>query len=75
MTRPGLHHLNGSKDNNILYYSGASDYVTDHTYGDGVMAIFSKELTTHYGFSLVDGSYLWATESENYLDLYGSGSY
>jgi hypothetical protein len=59
---------------NMLYYTGASDYVTDETYGDGVMAIFSKELTTHYGFSLVDGSYLWTTESENYLDLYGAGA-
>ncbi len=60
--------------NNFLYYTGASDYVTDDTYGDGVMAVFSKELTTHYGFSLVDGSYLWTTESENYLDLYGAGA-
>ncbi len=59
---------------NFLYYSGASDYVTDDTYGDGVMAIFDKELTTHYGFSLVDGSYLWTTEAENYLDLYGAGA-
>lgn len=59
---------------NILYYTGASNYVTDDTYGNGVIAIFDKELTTHYGFSLVDGSYLWATESENYLDLYGSGA-
>ena len=59
---------------NILYYTGASNYVKDDTYGNGVMAIFDKELTTHYGFSLVDGSYLWATESENYLDLYGSGA-
>ena len=38
------------------------------------MAIFGKELTTHYGFSIVDGSYLWTTESENYLDLYGAGA-
>ena len=59
---------------NILYYTGASNYVTDDTYGDGVIAVFSKELRTHYGFSLVDGSYLWATEPENYLDLYGSGA-
>ncbi|NLF87965.1 hypothetical protein GX563_03990 [Candidatus Bathyarchaeota archaeon] len=59
---------------NILYYTGASNYVTDDTYGNGVMAIFNKELVTHYGFSLVDGSYLWATQSENYLDLYGSGA-
>ena len=36
---------------------------------------WDKELTTHYGFSLVDGSYLWATEPENYLDLYGSGNW
>jgi hypothetical protein len=59
---------------NILYYTGASNYVTDDTYGNGVIAVFSKELRTHYGFSLVDGSYLWATEPENYLDLYGSGA-
>ena len=59
---------------NILYYTGVSNYVTDPTYGDGVIAVFGKELTTHYGFSLVDGSYLWATESENYLDLYGWGN-
>ena len=59
---------------NILYYTGASNYVKDNTYGNGVIAVFDKELTTHYGFSLVDGSYLWATESENYLDLYGSGA-
>jgi len=59
---------------NILYYTGASNYVKDDTYGNGVMAVFSKELRTHYGFSLVDGSYLWATEPENYLDLYGSGA-
>ena len=60
--------------NNFIYYTGASDYVTDDTYGDGVMAVFDKELTTHYGFSLVDGSYLWTTHSENYLDLYGAGA-
>jgi hypothetical protein len=59
---------------NILYYTGASNYVTDPVYGNGVIAVFDKELTTHYGFSVVDGSYLWATESENYLDLYGSGA-
>ena len=59
---------------NILYYTGASNYVTDDTYGDGVIAVWSKELRIHYGFSLVDGSYLWATEPENYLDLYGSGA-
>lgn len=59
---------------NILYYSGATNYVKDDTYGDGVIAVWSKELTTHYAFSLVDGSYLWATEPEHYLDLYGAGA-
>ena len=59
---------------NILYWTGASTYVNDPVYGAGVTAIFDKELTTHYAFSLVDGSYLWATQSENYLDLYGSGA-
>ena len=59
---------------NILYWTGISTYVNDPVYGAGVMAIFDKELTTHYGFSIVDGSYLWATKSENYLDLYGSGN-
>lgn len=59
---------------NILCYSGATNYVKDDTYGDGVIAVWSKELTTHYAFSLVDGSYLWATEPEHYLDLYGAGA-
>ncbi|MCW3984197.1 MAG: carboxypeptidase-like regulatory domain-containing protein [Candidatus Bathyarchaeota archaeon] len=59
---------------NILYYTGASNYVKDPIYGNGVIAVWSKELTTHYGFSLVDGSYLWATEPEHYLDLYGAGA-
>jgi FOG: WD40-like repeat len=59
---------------NILYWTGVSTYVNDPVYGAGVTCIFDKELTTHYGFSVVDGSYLWATPSENYLDLYGSGN-
>ncbi len=63
--------LSGS---NTLHYVGASDYVTDDTYGDGVIGVWDKELTTHYGFSVVDGSYLWATQSENYLDMYGWGN-
>ena len=40
----------------------------------GVIGIWDKELTTHYGFSVETGKYLWATESENYLDLYGWGN-
>jgi hypothetical protein len=59
---------------NIIQYNGATNYVTDHTYGNGVIALWSKELTTHYAFSVVDGSYLWATPSENYLDQYGLGN-
>ena len=59
---------------NTLHYVGASDYVTDPVYGDGIIGVWSKELTTHYGFSVVDGSYQWATESENYLDFYGWGN-
>jgi hypothetical protein len=60
--------------NNTIHFTGASSYVTDKVYGNGVVAVWSKELRTHYGFSLVDGSYLWATESENYLDQYGWGN-
>jgi hypothetical protein len=59
---------------NTLHYVGASDYVTDSVYGEGVIGIWDKELTTHYGFSVENGKYLWATESENYLDFYGWGN-
>jgi hypothetical protein len=59
---------------NTIHYTGATNYVNDTTYGNGVMAVFDKELTTHYAFSVVDGSFLWATPSENYLDLYGWGN-
>ncbi len=59
---------------NTIHYTGATNYVTDPTYGNGVIAIWDKELTTHYGFSVVDGSYLWETDSENYLDMYGWGN-
>jgi hypothetical protein len=63
--------LSGS---NTIHYTGATNYVSDPVYGNGVMAVFDKELRTHYGFSVVDGSYLWATEPENYLDQYGWGN-
>ena len=63
--------LSGS---NTLHYVGATNYVTDDTYGDGVIGIWDKELTTHYGFSVVTGDYLWQTESEIYLDAYGWGN-
>jgi hypothetical protein len=63
-----------NEGSNTLHYTGATNYVNDPTYGAGVIAIWDKELTTHYGFSVVDGSYLWATNSENYLDMYGWGN-
>ncbi|HEY9760524.1 MAG TPA: hypothetical protein V6C97_35520 [Oculatellaceae cyanobacterium] len=59
---------------NTMSVTGASNWVTDPTYGDGVIAVWSKELRTHYGFSVTNGRYLWATESEHYLDSYGWGS-
>jgi hypothetical protein len=59
---------------NTIHWTGVSNYVEDPVYGEGVLAVWDKELTTHYGFSIVDGSYLWATESEIYLDMYGWGN-
>ncbi|NLF87467.1 hypothetical protein GX563_01435 [Candidatus Bathyarchaeota archaeon] len=59
---------------NTLHYVGATNYASDPTYGDGVIGLWSKELTTHYGFSLTTGKYLWATQSEIYLDAYGWGN-
>jgi hypothetical protein len=58
--------LDGS---NTLHYSGATNYVKG-----GVIAVWDKELRTHYGFSTETGRYLWATASEIYLDLYGWGN-
>jgi hypothetical protein len=63
--------VNGS---NTLHYTGATNYVTDDTYGNGIIAVWDKELRTHYGFSVVDGTYQWATAMENYLDQYGWGN-
>jgi PQQ-like domain len=54
---------------NTLNYVGATDYVQG-----GVMALWDKELTTHYGFSTETGKYLWQTESEHWLDAYGWGN-
>ncbi len=59
---------------NTLHYTGATNYVDDPVYGTGIIAVWDKELRTHYGFSVVDGTYQWATESENYLDQYGWGN-
>jgi len=54
---------------NTLHYTGATDEVTD-----GVIAVWSKELRKHYGFSVEDGRYLWATDSEYWSDAYGWGN-
>lgn len=59
---------------NTLHYVGATNYVHDATYGDGVIGLWDKELTTHYGFSVTTGKYLWATGQENYADAYGWGN-
>jgi hypothetical protein len=54
---------------NTIEYTGATDYLTN-----GVIAVWSKELREHYGFSVETGNYLWTTESENYADAYGWGN-
>ena len=59
---------------NTMAYVGATNYVTDSTDGDGVIGVWDKELRTHYGFSVTTGKYLWATNSEIYLDSYGWGA-
>ena len=54
---------------NTMHYVGASDVAED-----GVIAVWNKELTTHYGFSTETGDFLWQTDSENWLDAYGWGN-
>jgi hypothetical protein len=54
---------------NTLNYVGASD-----NYQGGVIALWDKELTKHYGFSTETGQYLWQTDSEHWLDAYGWGN-
>ena len=63
-----------SEGSNTLAYTQATNYVKDSTYGNGVIGVWNKELRTHYAFSVIDGSYLWATNSEIYLDAYGWGN-
>jgi outer membrane protein assembly factor BamB len=41
----------------------------------GVICVYSKELRRFYGFSLDTGAYLWETESEHYLSIYGFGNF
>ncbi len=54
---------------NTINYVGASNEVKD-----GVIAVWDKELTKHYGFSLENGNFLWETDSEHWLDAYGWGN-
>jgi hypothetical protein len=54
---------------NTLHYTGATNEVEN-----GVIAVWSKELRKHYGFSLEDGHYMWETDSEHWLDAYGWGN-
>jgi hypothetical protein len=54
---------------NTLHYVGATNQVKN-----GVIAVWSKELRKHYGFSVENGSFLWETDSEHFLDAYGWGN-
>jgi len=53
-----------------LYYTGATSQAED-----GVIALWSKELRTHYGFSTDTGNFLWETDPEHYLNMYGYGNF
>ncbi|HSV50368.1 MAG TPA: hypothetical protein VLH35_08620, partial [Candidatus Acidoferrales bacterium] len=53
----------------VIHYTGASN-----EFEGGVIALWDKELTKHYGFSVETGNYLWDTESEFYSDAYGWGN-
>jgi len=63
-----------AEGHNTISYVGGTNYVHDSTYGDGVVAVWSKELRQHYGFSVTTGKYLWTTKSEPYSDAYGWGN-
>jgi hypothetical protein len=54
---------------NTLHYVGATNEAED-----GVIAVWSKELRKHYGFSTETGDLLWETDSEHWLDAYGWGN-
>ncbi|MGD6850981.1 MAG: hypothetical protein ACQCN6_02845 [Candidatus Bathyarchaeia archaeon] len=54
---------------NTLHYAGATDQAEN-----GVIAVWDKELTRFYGFSTMDGSYLWTTGGEYWSDAYGWGN-
>ena len=54
---------------NTLNYVGATSEVKN-----GVIALWDKELRTHYAFSTETGNYLWATAPEAWQDAYGWGN-
>jgi len=54
---------------NTLNYVGATTEVKN-----GVIALWDKELRTHYAFSTETGDYLWATAPEAWQDAYGWGN-
>ena len=54
---------------NTLHFGGASDNPEN-----GIISVWSKELTKHYGFSTQDGTFKWETDSEHWLDWYGWGN-
>jgi len=52
-----------------IEYTGATSEADN-----GVIALWVKEMRKHYGFSTENGTYLWETESEHFLDAYGAGA-
>jgi len=54
---------------NTLHYVGGTDDAAN-----GVIAVWDKELRIFYGFSTVDGHYLWQTAGEQWQDAYGWGN-
>jgi outer membrane protein assembly factor BamB len=54
---------------NTLHYAGATNDVAN-----GVISVWNKELRKFYGFSTETGNYLWETNSEHFLDIYGFGN-
>ncbi|GAG63959.1 unnamed protein product, partial [marine sediment metagenome] len=53
-----------------IHYTGVTSQADD-----GVIALFSKELRIHYGFSTETGEFLWETDPEHYLSMYGYGNF
>ncbi len=39
---------------------------------EGIFTLWAKESRQNYGFSIDDGRYLWATEPQQYLDIFGA---